>query len=188
MNDDPRQKAVAKARSISLLALDVDGVMTDGRLYFSNGGDEFKAFHIMDGLGVKLLRDGGIDTAIITGRRSDLVARRAAELGIRWVYQGREDKGVALDELRRNRELDFSQIAYMGDDLQDLPALRLAGLGITVANGHATVARYADWQTSLRGGEGAVREACEFILEAQGKLAAILDRYLTLDRADTANR
>lgn len=180
------RKAMVKARKVRLLVLDVDGVLTDGRLYFSNSGDELKAFNIMDGLGIKLLRDNGIDTAIITGRSSALVARRAAELGIEDIYQGREDKGVALAELCRDRSLAPEQVAYMGDDLQDLPAIQRAGLGIAVANAHRFVAGRADWQTSLRGGEGAVREACEMILEAQEKLHAALQRYLAESGPDTA--
>lgn len=169
---------IEKAKPITLLALDVDGVLTDGKLYFGNSGEEMKTFNILDGLGIKLLRDHGITTAIITGRCSDLVARRAAELGIEHIYQGREDKLVALDELRRDLSLEFEQIAYMGDDLPDLSAIRQAGLGITVATGHCFVAQHADWQTEAGGGEGAVREACELILKAQGALTGAWENFL----------
>lgn len=171
-------EVIEKAKPITLLVLDVDGVLTDGKLYFANSGEEMKTFNILDGLGIKLLRDAGITTAIITGRCSDLVARRAAELGIQHIYQGREDKLVALDELRRDLSLDFENIAYMGDDLPDLSAIRRAGLGITVANGHSYVAQHADWQTEARGGEGAVREASELILKAQGCLTRAWESYL----------
>lgn len=168
----------AAAAKIRLLVLDVDGVLTDGRLYFGPEGEALKTFNIRDGLGIKLLRDAGIDTAIITGRRSPMVARRAADLGISRVVQGREDKLVALDELRAELGVDYSQIAYIGDDLPDLAAIRKVGLGMTVANGDAYVARHVAWQTHCSGGEGAVREAAEMILRARGALEDLQARYL----------
>lgn len=167
-----------RARQIRLLVLDVDGVLSDGKLYFSNGGEELKNFHIQDGLGIKLLARAGIETAIITGRSSTIVARRAENLGIRHVMQGREDKLVALQELRARLGIDLEQIAYMGDDLPDLAAIRGVGLGLTVANANAVVQQYAAWSSRFNGGEGAVREACELILQAQGKLQALLDDFL----------
>ena len=169
---------LTKARAIKLLALDVDGVLSDGRLLFGNHGEELKAFHIQDGLGIKLLRQAGISVAIITGRSSELVTRRAAELNIDYVIQGREDKLQALETLRRQLQLDYQAIAYMGDDLPDLAAMRRAGLGLTVANGHRFVRQHADWQSQAGGGEGAVREACELILRAQDKLQSSWDTYL----------
>ncbi|MFT7404206.1 MAG: 3-deoxy-D-manno-octulosonate 8-phosphate phosphatase (KDO 8-P phosphatase) [Zhongshania sp.] len=172
------QSVIEKAKSIKLLVMDVDGVLTDGSLYFGNSGEEIKGFSILDGLGIKLLRDAGIKPAIITGRSSELLKRRAAELKIDLIYQGREDKLVALEELRKDLGLSFDEIAYVGDDLPDLSAIRQAGLGITVANGHYYVARYADWQTKAAGGSGAVREICELILKAQGKLNDALEQYL----------
>ncbi|MDX1506143.1 MAG: HAD hydrolase family protein [Spongiibacter sp.] len=172
------QTVIEKARHITLLAMDVDGVLTDGSLYFGNSGEEMKAFSILDGLGIKLLRDAGIRPALITGRSSDLLARRAKELSIDIIYQGREDKATALEELRSDLKLDYSEIAYVGDDLPDLGAIRAAGLGITVANGHHFVARHADWQTRASGGKGAVREIAELILMAQGQLNAALESYL----------
>ena len=172
------QKIYRLAKELKLLVLDVDGVLTDGRLYFGNSGEELKAFNIHDGLGIKLLQDNGVSVAIITGRQSELVKRRAENLGIRHVIQGREDKLIALDELRDRLKLDYARIAYMGDDLPDLPAIRQAALGMTVANANAFVAKHADWQSSACGGEGAVREACEMILHAQGKLTAALEKYL----------
>lgn len=172
------QTVIEKARHITLLAMDVDGVLTDGSLYFGNSGEEMKAFSILDGLGIKLLRDAGIRPALITGRSSDLVARRAKELSIEIIYQGREDKATALEELRNDLALNYRDIAYVGDDLPDLGAIRAAGLGITVANGHHFVARHADWQTRAAGGKGAVREIAELILMAQGKLNAALESYL----------
>lgn len=172
------QDIMDKAKAVRLLVTDVDGVLTDGSLYFGNSGEEIKAFSILDGLGIKLLRDTGIDTAIITGRVSDLVARRAKELKITTIYQGREDKLTALQELCRDLELPLSAIAYIGDDLPDLAAIRAAGLGITVANAHTFVAQHADWQTTAAGGKGAVREACELIMKAQDTLVETWEQYL----------
>ncbi len=168
----------ALASVIELLVLDVDGVMTDGRLYFSNHGEELKAFDIQDGLGIKLLQQQGVHVAIITGRQSALVANRAENLGIRSVIQGREDKLQALDELRSELALEYTQIAYLGDDLPDLSAIRAAGLGMAVGDAHHFVANYADWQTRANGGQGAVRETCELILAAKGQLKNALENYL----------
>ena len=162
----------SRAASIRLLALDVDGVLTDGRIYYGNQGEELKAFNIKDGLGIKLLQDAGVKVAIITGRQSEIVARRARELGIEDVVQGREDKLTALRELCERQGLALEACAYMGDDLPDLGAINACGLGLTVADAARAVATAADWQSRLGGGAGAVREACEFILDARGALAA----------------
>ncbi|MFT5577897.1 MAG: 3-deoxy-D-manno-octulosonate 8-phosphate phosphatase (KDO 8-P phosphatase) [Paraglaciecola psychrophila] len=169
---------LAKAANIKLLILDVDGVLSDGKLYFSNSGDEMKAFSTLDGQGIKMLQRNGIEVGIITGRTSALVQRRADNLGIKHLVQGREDKLVALKEMSAMLNIDSEHIAYMGDDLPDLAAIRHAHLGITVADGHAFVAEHADWITSARGGNGAVREACEFLLKAQGKLSQAWQHYL----------
>jgi 3-deoxy-D-manno-octulosonate 8-phosphate phosphatase (KDO 8-P phosphatase) len=158
-----------RAAHARLLALDVDGVLTDGRIYYSDTGDELKAFNIKDGLGIKLLRDSGVKVAIITGRQSKIVARRARELGIEDVVQGREDKHQALTELCQLYKLSIEECAYMGDDLPDLSAITAAGLGMTVADGSAAVRDAADWVSHANGGCGAVREACEFILSARGE-------------------
>jgi 3-deoxy-D-manno-octulosonate 8-phosphate phosphatase (KDO 8-P phosphatase) len=171
-------EAIQKARDIKLLVLDVDGVLTDGRLWYGNTGEELKAFHIQDGLGIKLLLRSGVDIAIITGRRSALVARRAKELGIRHVIQGREDKLAALETMRTELGIELEQIAYVGDDLPDLSAIRAAGLGIAVANAVAVVAEHAAHKTVRCGGDGAVREVCELILHAQGKLDGIVEQHL----------
>ncbi|KJS07956.1 MAG: 3-deoxy-D-manno-octulosonate 8-phosphate phosphatase [Gammaproteobacteria bacterium BRH_c0] len=168
----------AAARQIRLLLLDVDGVLTDGRLYYGNHGEELKAFHIQDGLGIKLLQRQGIAVGIITGRTSKLLERRTAELGIELVIQGREDKSNALNEMLKTHPLPLEQIAFMGDDLPDLPVMARVGLALTVANCSTTVAHHAHWQATRGGGEGAVREAAEFILAAQGKLDAALASYL----------
>ncbi len=166
------------ARHLRLLVLDVDGVMTDGRLLYGNNGEELKSFNIRDGLGIKLLQRGGMNVAIITGRASDIVARRARELGIQRVVQGREDKRQALEELCGELGLTLDASAYMGDDLPDVAAIAAAGCGLTVADACAAASRAADWQSSLRGGEGAVREACEALLIARGDWSSIEAGYL----------
>jgi 3-deoxy-D-manno-octulosonate 8-phosphate phosphatase (KDO 8-P phosphatase) len=171
------QKVLQKARAIKLLVLDVDGVLTDGRLWYGNNNEELKAFDIQDGLGIKLLMSAGIDIAIITGRSSALVARRGTELGIRHIIQGREDKLVALRGLCAELNIELDAVAYMGDDLPDLSAIRAVGLGITVANGHRLVAAHAAYKTGRSGGDGAVREVCDLLLCAQDKLDAIVERY-----------
>lgn len=173
------QSIMEKARAIRLLALDCDGVLTDGRLYYGSNSEELKAFSILDGLGIKLLRQNGVEVAIITGRRSELVKRRANELGVtNLLLQGREDKLVALDELLANFDFGREGVAYCGDDLPDLPAILSVGLGVAPANAHAVVREHAHWVTSLRGGEGAVREIADLIMQAQGTLDAALKPYL----------
>jgi 3-deoxy-D-manno-octulosonate 8-phosphate phosphatase (KDO 8-P phosphatase) len=172
------RNVMSKARHIQLLVLDVDGVLSDGRLYFSNAGEEIKNFHIQDGLGIKLLARGGVEVAIITGRSSNIVALRAEQLGVRHVMQGREDKLAALQELCKLLALDLNRVAYMGDDLPDLAAIRRAGLSLTVANANPVVRNHADWVSQHNGGDGAVREACELILDAQHKLQPLIDEYL----------
>lgn len=160
--------AEQRAAAIRMLVLDVDGVLTDGRIYYGNAGEELKTFNIKDGLGIKLLQSVGIRVAIITGRQSEIVARRARELGIVDLIQGREDKRQALQELCQKLGVEPSECAYMGDDLPDLGAIKDCGLGMTVADASETVARAALWQSNKPGGAGAVREACEFILNARG--------------------
>jgi len=165
------------AKIVRLLALDVDGVLTDGRIIYGNAGEELKAFHIRDGLGIKLAQRGGIEVALITGRRSELVARRAAELGIETVVQGREDKRIALQELCTAQGIELTHCAYMGDDLPDLGAVNAAGLGLTVADACPELLEAADWRSSLPGGRGAVREACEALLRARGQFDTLLADY-----------
>lgn len=169
---------VDRARQIRLLALDVDGVMTDGQLYFQADGQEIKAFHTPDGQGIKILRQAGIDVALITGRESPMVSRRAAALGIEHVIQGRDDKLDVLQALLVKLDLSFAQIAYCGDDLPDLAPIRHAGLGISVPNAPAYIREHADWITERSGGAGAVREICDALLDTQGHWASVLDTYL----------
>jgi len=158
-----------KIPQIRLVAFDVDGVFTDGKLYFLADGSEFKTFHVHDGLGIKMLHDAQIITAIITGRKSAVVTLRAQNLGIKHVYQGREDKLVALKELLTKLNLSLEQTAYMGDDLPDLPAICAAGLSAAPANAVAQVKQHASIITKLAGGCGAVREFCELLINAKAK-------------------
>lgn len=168
----------AKLENVKLAVFDVDGILTNGQLLFTADGQEVKQFNTLDGLGIKLLQQAGIETAIITGRRSPQVEQRAKALGITWLEQGREDKLVALKELWQRSGHSAETTAYIGDDLPDLGAIRAASFGACVPNGHPMVQQHADWITHRRGGEGAGREFCEIILQSQGKLEAILDTYL----------
>lgn len=176
MNISPEFKA--RVSRIKLLLLDVDGVLTDGRLYFSNQGDELKTFHTLDGHGIKMLQKTGVKVGIITGRTSNLVAKRASDLGIGILVQGREDKWDALQEILQEHPLELDEIAFMGDDWPDLTVMCRVGLALTPANGHFSVVERSHWQSSLRGGEGAVREACDLIMHAQGTFDSILKPYL----------
>ncbi|MGM0569680.1 KdsC family phosphatase [Marinobacter sp.] len=172
------QDILEKAAGIALLALDVDGIMTDGSLLFSASGDELKAFNILDGLGMKQAMAAGIEVAVITGRNSPLTERRMSSLGVGTLLQGREDKVTALREIADRRQLSPGHIAYMGDDLPDLAAIRYAGLGVTVPNGHWFVRRHADYCTQAAGGSGAVRELTDLLLSARGTLDEELERWL----------
>ncbi|MDZ7889778.1 MAG: HAD family hydrolase [Pseudomonas sp.] len=174
MNQDLQQRA----KAIKLAIFDVDGVLTDGRLYFLTDGSEFKTFNTLDGQGIKMLINSGVRTAIISGRSTPVVERRANNLGIQHLYQGREDKLVVLDELLGELGLNYAQVAYLGDDLPDLPVIRRVGLGMAVANAAGFVRQHAHGVTEARGGEGAAREFCELIMRAQGSLDAALDAYL----------
>lgn len=167
-----------KVGRIRMLVFDVDGVLTDGRLYFSDDGHESKAFHTLDGHGIKMLQRTGVSTAIITGRTTRLVAKRAQDLGIEHLYQGREDKADALTELCTDLDMPIEDVAFMGDDLPDLGAIRKAGVGMTVANAHYFVREHADWVSQFAGGSGAAREACDFIMRIQGTLDDALARFL----------
>ena len=169
------QEAAARVR---LLALDVDGVMTAGELLYTSSGEEIKAFNILDGLGIKLLQRENIIVAIISGRQSPMLTRRAAELGIDEVIQGREDKSAALQVLAGRLGVPLDEAAYAGDDLPDLGAIRAAGLGITVPNGHPALREHAMLCTSRAGGNGAVREIADYLLLAHGRLDAIVSDWL----------
>jgi len=176
LHTDP--ELLRRAARVRLLALDVDGVLTDGHLYFSNTGDELKAFSTLDGQGIKLLQDSGVAVAVITARESLLVARRAENLGIRHLVQNCHDKYAALQQLLDTLGLTPEQAAYAGDDLPDLACITRVGLGISVPNGHASVRERAALVTRHAGGSGAVREVCDFIMAAQGTLDAAIERFL----------
>ena len=167
-----------RGQAIKLAVFDVDGVLTDGRLYFLADGSEFKSFSTLDGQGIKMLMASGVTTAIITGRSSPVVERRARNLGIPHLFQGREDKLVVLDGLLAELGLHYDQVAYLGDDLPDLPVIRRVGLGMAVANASPFVRQHATGITQARGGEGAAREFCELIMQAQGTLDAANANYL----------
>lgn len=173
-----KQSLLEKAAKIRFFVTDVDGVLTDGSLYFSNEGEDLKAFNVRDGLGIKWLQDAGISTAIITGRTSNIVLNRAKGLGITHIIQGREDKKTALLEVCKQLGFSLEQTAYIGDDVQDLSAIRTAGLGCTVANGDPLVIQHADWCSDFAGGAGAVRQLAELILESQDKLQPLYQQYL----------
>ncbi|MGH8720018.1 MAG: KdsC family phosphatase [Burkholderiales bacterium] len=168
----------ARARKIKLLALDVDGVLTDGRVYISDKGEECKAYNIRDGLGMKMLQECGVRIALISGRNSASVEARAQDIGIAFLYQGVEDKVAVFEKLIRELDLEPQQSAFMGDDLVDLPAMRRAGFALTVADAPAVVKERAHYVTRSVGGQGAVREACEFIMQAQGTLEDRVAPYL----------
>lgn len=176
MNFDERM--IEKAKKIKLFAMDVDGVLSDGKIIYNSYDVETKAFHVQDGLGLVALREAGVILAIITGRTSSMVQRRATELGIHHVVQGRDDKFTALSKLADELGLSLEECAYMGDDLPDLKAIKEAGLGVSVPNGMAFVRQHADFVTTKHGGEGAVREVCELILQAQGQYDAFIQRFL----------
>ena len=161
-----------------MLALDVDGVLTDGRLYFDATGNELKAFHTRDGLGLKSLQRFGIELALITGRSSPMVTARAEQLGIRHVYQGRDDKLNAYMDLIRRTGLEHENVCYAGDDWIDLPVLMRVGLAVTVPDADEEVRRRVHWVTGRSGGHGAVREICDLILAAQGHDRTILEDLL----------
>jgi 3-deoxy-D-manno-octulosonate 8-phosphate phosphatase (KDO 8-P phosphatase) len=167
----------ARAKKIRVLLMDVDGVLTDGRIWLLSRRDgtasEIKGFHARDGAGLKIARRAGLRTGIITGRESSAVTQRARECEIEFVYQHRATKIEAFEEIKRSTGADSSEIAYVGDDLPDLPVLRCAGLAVAVANASPEVKRAAHFVTVRSGGEGAVREVIELLVKAQGKWDAL---------------
>ncbi len=165
MNDQLR----ARAQQIALVIFDVDGVLTTGQLMFTENGDEIKAFYAQDGLGMKHLQKHGVQIAIITGRSSQIVARRMQELGIEHVYQGRDDKLAAYAELREKLQLSDDQVCYAGDDVIDLPVMEQVGLAICVPNAHPHVKSKSHWETPRAGGFGAARDVCDLLLESRGQ-------------------
>lgn len=175
-----KTSAVARARKVRVLLMDVDGVLTDGRVYLQSfPGEialEMKAFHSQDGAGLKLARIAGLRTGIITGRESAATTRRAQENGMEFVYQGREEKSASYDDILRRANVREDEVAFVGDDLPDLPVLRRVGLAVAVANAVPEVKAAAHLVTKRQGGEAAVREVIEFILKAQGKWLGVVGK------------
>jgi 3-deoxy-D-manno-octulosonate 8-phosphate phosphatase (KDO 8-P phosphatase) len=172
------QEIMERAAAIRLVIFDVDGVLTDGSLYFGDDGQEYKAFNSKDGHGMKMLRKTGVEIGIITARTSRVVVLRMENLGIPHVFQGRQEKLPAYEELKEKLGLNDEQVAYVGDDVVDLPIMRRVGLAIAVNDAHEMVRQHAHWQTSAAGGRGAAREVCELLMEAQGNLRGALAAYL----------
>lgn len=168
----------ARLKRVRLLAMDVDGVLTDGTIYLSPAGEEFKGFFSRDGIGLKALHLAGLQSAFVTARGSPAVERRAAELGVHAVVLNAANKGEALRELCARRGVDPAECAFVGDDLQDLPAMAVAGVSFAVSGAPEEVRARADVTTRARGGEGAVREVVDKILKSQGKFAAVLRHFL----------
>ena len=171
---------IEKAKDIKLIILDVDGVLTDGSLYFDNTGSEYKAFNSKDGHGIRLLLENNIEVALITGRTSELLKYRAENLKLNpdLIYQGYRDKLPAYADLLEKTGLTKQHIAYVGDDVIDLPIMSQVGFSIAVNDANWFVKENCDWVTELQGGKGAVREVCEFLLDAQGKLDKLYQDYI----------
>jgi 3-deoxy-D-manno-octulosonate 8-phosphate phosphatase (KDO 8-P phosphatase) len=170
--------ALQRAANVKLMIFDVDGVMTDGGLYYGDDGETFKRFNVLDGQGIKLLQKFGIETALITARQSAIVLQRATGLGITHVHQGAHDKRAVFEQLIKTLDIRADQCGFVGDDIIDLPILTRIGFAASVANGHAEVRRRVHYVTRSVGGHGAVRELCDLILQAQGKHEAALAPYL----------
>ncbi|MEQ1088483.1 KdsC family phosphatase [Acinetobacter seifertii] len=169
-----------QARHLQALVLDVDGILSDGFVTLTNTGDEIKSFDIRDGLGMKLVQKAGMKVIIITGRKSNIVDKRMSDLGVDLVFQGREDKGSALREACAQFNILPSDCLYMGDDWPDLSAFAIAGMNVTVPNGHEEVRRRAHLVTQAMGGRGAVREVCDMLLIAKGIYQEVLEKYLAV--------
>lgn len=159
-----------RATKIKLLICDVDGVFSDGRIYLGNQGEELKAFHTKDGFGIKAILKSGINVAIITGRQSQIVENRMKALGVPYIYQGQEDKLSVYHDLLKTLNLQAQEVAYIGDDVVDLPVINACGLGIAVQDAHPLVLQAADLITYTKGGFGAVREICDLFLQCNGQL------------------
>jgi len=180
-NDDPerqRRAALERAKRVRLMLFDVDGVLTDGKLWYGPQGEALKAFHALDGLGIRLLIETGTAVALLSGRSATAVTQRAAELGIAHVLQGVEDKRTAFEALAAKLGIPAGETGFMGDEVVDLPVLRRCGFACAPAQAHDRVRASAHYVTRAPAGAGAAREACEFVLRAQGRLETALSRYL----------
>ena len=155
---------------IKLLICDIDGVFSDGRIYMGNNGEELKAFHTRDGFGVKAIINAGIDVAVITGRKSEIVNNRMTALGVPYIFQGQDNKVIAYNQLLEQLNLAPAQVAYIGDDVIDLPVMNQVGLAVAVADADPIVQQQAHYVTQIKGGFGAVRELCDLLLLVRGEL------------------
>ncbi len=169
---------IEKLKRIKLLLLDVDGVMTDGGIIYNDHGEEIKKFSCRDGFGIRILMDAGIDVGIVTGRKSGVLLHRCKNLGISLIFDGIIEKDRVLEPVLQKTRIGSEEIAFMGDDLIDLPLMKRVGLAVTVADAHETVLEHAHLITCSKGGDGAVREVCEAILKAKGLWAKIIGRFL----------
>lgn len=172
------QDILDRAARIKVIIFDVDGVLTDGGLFMDKDGHEYKKFNSRDGHGMKMLQETGVTVAIITGRTSDVVSHRMTGLGIEHVYQGQHDKRVAFQALLGKLSVEADEVAYVGDDIVDLPVMRQVGLAVAVQDAHDAVKKHAHWQTPNVGGRGAARDICELIMESQGTLAGQMAKYM----------
>ena len=173
------KKLEARMTAVKIMIFDVDGVLTDGGLYYGPEGEAIKRFNVLDGLGIKFLNQFGIQTAIISARQSSITARRAADLGISHVFQGSHDKQAALTRLMQQTGLSLYQIGYIGDDVIDLPLLKQVGFAATVPNCHPEVLPHVHYITQAAGGHGAAREICDMLLRAHGHYKAALASFNT---------
>ncbi len=172
------QDIETRAAQIQMVIFDVDGVLTDGRLFIGDDGQEYKAFNSKDGHGMRMLLHAGVDIGIITGRTSEVVRIRMESLGVGHVYQGRREKLPAYEDLKQTTGIADENIAFVGDDVVDLPVMRRVGFSIAVQDAHSLVKKHAHWITPSAGGCGAARDVCEMIMDAKGLLSTALDHYL----------
>ncbi len=171
-----------KVRKIKCLICDIDGVMTDGLNYLDNHGNELKSFNVQDGVGLKLLMAAQIDIAVITGSYNTIIDHRMAQLGIRHYFKGQINKKQAYETLKTTLQITDEEFAYIGDDVVDLPIMQQVGFSIAVANAVSQIKTCADWTTQAAGGRGGLREACDFILDAQNKTDEAIQGYLYGDK------
>lgn len=175
-------EVINKAKQLKLLICDIDGIFSDGSVYMGNSGEEIKAFNTKDGFGLKALMNSGVEVAVITGRKSEIVARRMASLGVKYVYQGMETKLIGYQELCKDLNVSAEQVGFIGDDFPDLPVMQKVGLSVSVSDGHPYVKQVADYVTVTSGGKGAVRELTDLIIMAQQG-----EHYLTTTVAGTSS-
>ena len=173
------ENLLSKFKQIKLIIFDVDGVLTDGKIVLGEDGNEYKSFHVHDGLGMVMLMQCDIEVAIITARSSQIVASRMKSLGIKHLYQGQHNKELAYLDIKQKTNLQDTNIAYLGDDIIDLPAMKHSGLKLAVNNAHPSLKKICDYVTKKEGGNGAAREICELLLNAQNKLDALIQEKLS---------